>query len=163
MTRAGGSAPDSAPDPFAALGLRADPALTDDDVRAAWRRIAEATHPDRADGGDPARFAAAAAAYSQLRTGYGRGEASADLTGGPRRRPGERSGAPGRRGSGLARLAGVRARPIRAGRLTLRIAVAAAIGLAGLLAAGPRPAGPAIAVGALTWLSVTGRRDIGPR
>jgi len=66
-------------DPFAALGLAAWPDLTDDDVRAAWRRIGAATHPDRADGGDPARFAAAAAAYTALRTRYGRGEALADL------------------------------------------------------------------------------------
>ncbi len=160
MTRPGSPVPD----PFAALDLRADPALTDDDVRAAWRRIAEATHPDRADGGDPIRFAAAAAAYSRLRTGFGRGEARADLTAGPRRvnRSG-RTGAPGRRGARLARLAVLRARPVRAGRLTLRIAVAAAAALLGLLAAGSRPAGPAIAVGALTWLAVTGRHDIGPR
>ena len=66
--------------PFSALGLPARPDLTDDDIRAAWRRIAAATHPDRADGGDPARFAAAAAAYTELRTRYGRGEAYADLT-----------------------------------------------------------------------------------
>jgi len=73
--------------PFAALGLPARPDLTDDDIRAAWRRIAAATHPDRADGGDPARFAAAAAAYTELRTRYGRGEAYADLTTGNWRRP----------------------------------------------------------------------------
>jgi hypothetical protein len=72
-------------DPFAALGLPARPDLTDDDIRAAWRRIAAATHPDRADGGDPARFAAAAAAYTELRTRYGRGEAYADLAAGNRR------------------------------------------------------------------------------
>jgi hypothetical protein len=68
--------------PFAALGLPARPDLTDDDIRAAWRRIAAATHPDRADGGDPARFAAAAAAYTDLRTRHGRGEAYADLPAG---------------------------------------------------------------------------------
>ena len=68
--------------PFAALGLPARPDLTDDDIRAAWRRIAATTHPDRADGGDPARFAAAAAAYTELRTRYGRGEAYADLIAG---------------------------------------------------------------------------------
>ena len=79
--------------PFAALGLPARPDLTDDDIRAAWRRIAARTHPDRPDGGDPARFAAAAAAYTELRTRYGRGEAYADLTArnspvpGSRRRP----------------------------------------------------------------------------
>jgi curved DNA-binding protein CbpA len=75
-------------DPFAVLGLPARPGLTDDEVRAAWRRIAAATHPDRADGGDAARFAAAAAAYTAIRTGFGRAEALADLAGptGARRR-----------------------------------------------------------------------------
>lgn len=66
-------------DPFSALGLPARADLTDDDVRSAWRRVATATHPDRADGGDPGRFAAAAAAYTTLRTRSGRGEALADL------------------------------------------------------------------------------------
>ena len=70
--------------PFAALGLAARPDLTDDDVRGAWRRIAAATHPDRADGGDPDRFALAAAAYTVLRTRSGRGEALADLASGAR-------------------------------------------------------------------------------
>jgi hypothetical protein len=65
--------------PFALLGLPARPGLSDDDVRAAWRRVAAATHPDREDGGDPARFGAAAAAYVVLRTGFGRGEELADL------------------------------------------------------------------------------------
>ena len=74
-------------DPFAELGLPALAELTDDDVRAAWRRIAAATHPDREDGGDPGRFGAAAAAYALLRTSFGRGEALADLSAGtPRRR-----------------------------------------------------------------------------
>ncbi len=67
-------------DPFAVLGLPALAELTDEDVRAAWRRIAAATHPDREDGGDPARFGAAAAAYAVLRTSFGRGEALADLS-----------------------------------------------------------------------------------
>lgn len=83
-------------DPFAVLGVAARPDLTDDDVRAAWRRIATATHPDRADGGDPARFAVAAAAYTVLRTRSGRGEALADLAAPstvprPPRRPAPRS------------------------------------------------------------------------
>ena len=64
--------------PFALLGLPASAAVTDEDVRAAWRRIAAATHPDRPDGGDPQRFAAASAAYTTLRTRSGRGEALAD-------------------------------------------------------------------------------------
>jgi len=66
-------------DPFAVLGLPARAGLSDDEVRAAWRRIAAATHPDRTDGGDAARFAAAAAAYTVLRTAFGRNEALADL------------------------------------------------------------------------------------
>jgi curved DNA-binding protein CbpA len=65
--------------PFAALGLPTRADLTDDEVRSAWRRVATATHPDRADGGDPSRFAVAAAAYTMLRTRSGRGEALADL------------------------------------------------------------------------------------
>jgi hypothetical protein len=66
--------------PFAALGLPADPGLTDEQVRAAWRAIAAATHPDRPGGGNPARYAAASAAYATLRTAWGRSEAYADLT-----------------------------------------------------------------------------------
>ncbi len=65
--------------PFAALGLPARPDLGDEQVRAAWRQIAAATHPDRADGGDLARYTAASAAYAELRTPWGRSEAYADL------------------------------------------------------------------------------------
>jgi hypothetical protein len=65
--------------PFRALGLPARADLSDEDVRAAWRRVAAATHPDRDDGGDAGRFGAAAAAYDTLRTSFGRGEALADL------------------------------------------------------------------------------------
>ncbi len=79
MTRLGpGRRPGS---PFRVLGLPASRDLSDDDVRAAWRRIATATHPDRLDGGDPERFALASAAYTALRTRYARGEALADLAG----------------------------------------------------------------------------------
>src|ERR1700676_5186710 len=70
-------------DPFTALGLPARPGLDDETVRAAWRAIAAATHPDRPDGGDTARYAAASAAYAQLRTPWGRSEACADLTDDP--------------------------------------------------------------------------------
>ena len=84
----------SGPDPFAILGLAARPDLTDNDVRAAWRRIAAARHPDRADGGDPARFSAAAAAYTTLRTLDGRREAFADLAAATRGRSRFRRGRP---------------------------------------------------------------------
>src|SRR6266851_7194591 len=68
------------PDPFTALGLPPGPDLTDEQVRAAWRAIATATHPDRPDGGNPARYATASAAFQVLRTPWGRSEAYADLT-----------------------------------------------------------------------------------
>ena len=66
--------------PFTVLGLPTDPDLTDEQVRAAWRAIAAATHPDRPDGGNVTRYTAAANAYAQLRTAWGRSEAYADLT-----------------------------------------------------------------------------------
>jgi hypothetical protein len=66
-------------DPFEALGLPARPDLTDEEVRAAWRSAASATHPDRPDGGDPARYSRASAAYAELRAPWGRSEAYADL------------------------------------------------------------------------------------
>ena len=65
--------------PFDALGLPTRPDLTDEQVRAAWRTIAAATHPDRPGGGDVARYTEAAAAYAVLRTPWGRSEAFADL------------------------------------------------------------------------------------
>jgi curved DNA-binding protein CbpA len=132
----------SGPDPFAILGLAARPDLTDDDVRAAWRRIAAAVHPDRADGGDPARFSAAAAAYTTLRTLDGRREALADLAAAPR-------------GSSRFR----RGRPAV---LVLRTAVAAGVSAAALAVAGPQPASFALIAGALTWLARTGRHELAP-
>ena len=85
-------------------------------MRAAWRRIAAATHPDRADGGDPGRFAVAAAAYTVLRTRSGRGEALADLAG-------SRGPAPlghARPGHGVTRQAGA-AQPGRGGPARLPV------------------------------------------
>lgn len=154
-------------DPFAGLGL--DPAadLTDDDVRAAWRRIAAATHPDRADGGDPARFAAAASAYTDLRTAYGRGEARASLSRDQRgpgalSRPGALSGPAAPRSGAVLRGFADRVRHGQPARLAARAAVAVAAGVAGLLASGHGPAGPALATGALTWFLRTARADLAP-
>ena len=65
--------------PFAVLGLDARPDLTDAQVRDAWRAVATATHPDREDGGNPAAYGAASAAYAALRTPWARSEAYADL------------------------------------------------------------------------------------
>lgn len=82
--------------PFEVLGLPVRPDVTDDEVRSAWRAIAAKTHPDLPDGGDPARFSAAAAAYSDLRTAFGRTEAYADLTGPrPARPPARTATSPG--------------------------------------------------------------------
>ena len=67
------------PNPFAVLGLPERPDLDDETVRAAWRQIAAATHPDRADGGDLARYTQATAAYAELRTPWSRSEAYANL------------------------------------------------------------------------------------
>jgi hypothetical protein len=124
--------------PFDVLGLSARQDLDDDEVRAAWRRIAAATHPDREDGGDPQRYAAAADAYMRLRTTWDRGEAYADLAGqrDPRRDV-------------------LRGRP--PWRLAARVAVAAAVSIGAYAAAGWQPASLAIMTGALTWIIVTGR------
>jgi DnaJ domain len=176
-------------DPFSALGLPARAGLTNDDVRAAWRRLAAATHPDRADGGDPARFAQAAAAYTALRTRSGRGEALADLAEGahsPSRR-GARAGAagrPARRAPGPTsarsptdwRAAALAARPpglagarllhrVRRGRparLILRVLIAAAVSAGAVVVAGLQPATPALWAGAATWLLRTARHDLAP-
>jgi hypothetical protein len=147
-------------DPFATLGLPAQPGLGDDEVRAAWRRMAAATHPDRADGGDPARFAAAAAAYTTLRTRFGRSEALADLAR-PARRP-----RPGRLGwqracAGPARLL-ARVRRGRPALLALRLTVVAAVSVTAVAVAGRAPATPALIVGAVTWLMLTARHDLAP-
>ena len=131
-------------DPFAALGLQARAGLPDEEVRAAWKRIAAATHPDREDGGDAARYAAAAAAYDALRTSFGRGEALADLGQGGHA-PGFHGRAPGLRGRGW--------------RVALRAVAAAGVTAAAVLAAGWTPATVGLLAGALTWAAaVTVRR-----
>jgi curved DNA-binding protein CbpA len=150
-------------DPFAALGLPARPDLSDDDVRAAWRRIAAATHPDREDGGDPARFGAAAAAYALLRTAYGRGEAIADLGSRAGRHAGRHAGPHAGRALTGARLAAAwrhRGYGGRVGVLALRVAVASAVCGGAVGVAGWAPASIGVLAGALTWLVATGRHDI---
>lgn len=155
-------------DPFRVLGLEPGPDLTDDEVHAAWRRTASATHPDREDGGDPQRFADAAAAYTVLRTRFGRGEALADLKNvsslgrraGRRRRVMALSEA--QPAAAATRLL-TRARRGRPGRLALRVGAAAAASAAAVAAAGPHPAAPALVTGIATWLVLTARHDLAPR
>jgi hypothetical protein len=180
-------------DRFRALGLLPGPDLTDDDVRAAWHRIAAATHPDRADGGDPAAFAAAAAAYTDLRTPFGRSEALADLASQSRRlglgwrallsplqaRLPPRSGRPRRAGPathgrrrpapiwpasiGPAPIWTARVRAGRPARLALLIAGAATVGVLAVTADGWQPPSVALIAGALIWVVRGGRRYLGAR
>jgi len=166
-------------DPFAALGLPVRNDLTNEQVRAAWRQIAAATHPDRPDGGDVARYTAAASAYAELRTQWGRSEAYADQveagyeTAGAATAPlpvvsddaGER---PARPGAAAARLAWAswllpariaRGRPLR---LALRGIVAAIMSAVVMRLIGGQPAGPAVVTGIITWFVLTGRGDLAP-
>jgi hypothetical protein len=129
-------------DPFAVLGLPARADVTDDDVRAAWHRIAASTHPDREDGGDPGRYAEAAAAYAALRTSYDRGEALADQA--------DQAAAGGtkpKRGT---------ARSWRSPVLWLLLA--AAVGALAVLAAGWTPGTVAVLTGELTWVATAAGR-----
>ncbi len=151
----------AAADPFRALGLEPRADLTDDEVHAAWRRAASATHPDRGDGGDPQRFAEAAAAYTALRTRFGRGEVLADLQAGPTVATGRDSRPVQSLSAGRHLWARVqRGRPAR---LALRILLAMAAAAAAVAAAGPHPAAPALVTGVATWLALTARHDLAPR
>ena len=158
--------------PFEALGLPERPDLTDEDVRAAWRKVAAATHPDRPDGGDLARYTAASAAYAELRTPWGRSEAYADLaertrTGrSPRRSPrspATRSRRP-RRGSRSWPCVHLPAR-VRRGRplrLAIRAIIAAVLSLLVLQLIPGTPAAPADVLALTLWFVLTGRKDLAP-
>jgi hypothetical protein len=149
--------------PFAALGLPAAPGLTDERVRAAWRQAAARTHPDRDDGGDPAAYTAAATAYAQLRTPWGRSEALADL-GTPASAPPADPAAAAPGTAALRRLAILPAR-VRHGRplrLAARTIAAAAVALLALAVIPGNPSAPAIAVGCALWLAFTAPADLAP-
>jgi hypothetical protein len=152
--------------PFAALGLPADPHLSDDDVRAAWRKIATETHPDRADGGDVRRYTAAASAYAQLRTSWGRSEAYADLAATQAYVPAPATApAPARPGAGLLRSAALVPARIRHGRplrLLARAVIAAVLPLLVLAAIPGQPSGPAVVTGLTLWFVFTARGDLAP-
>jgi hypothetical protein len=169
--------------PFDALGLPARPDLTDEQVRAAWRTIAAATHPDRPGGGDVARYTEAAAAYAVLRTPWGRSEAFADLgaaaddtsplpavplsagrgDGPPPASTGDaRSARPADLLAAVVQLP-ARIRHGRPLRLVIR-ALAAAVASVAVLALIPgQPAAPALVTGLITWFLLTGRSDLSPR
>jgi hypothetical protein len=151
--------------PFEVLGLPVRADLSDAQVRTAWRNIAARTHPDRSDGGDVATYTAAATAYAQLRTGWGRSEAYADLaitephlpapSPSPVRWPGANLG---------LRLLPVPAR-IRHGRpvrLLLRALAAALLSLLVLALIPGQAAGPAIVTGLTVWFFFSARADLAP-
>ncbi len=151
--------------PFAALGLDARPDLTDAEVREAWRAVAAATHPDRPDGGNPAVYAAASAAWAALRTPWARSEAYADLLAstipaGPP--PAAASAAPAARLARALALVPARVRHGRPGVLAARILAAAVLALIAVHSgAGPAHIGGALA-GIAVWLVLTARGDLAP-
>jgi hypothetical protein len=162
------------PNPFEALGLPTRPDLTDEQVRAGWHKIAAATHPDRPDGGDPARFAAASAAYAEIRTPWARSEAYADYAGCAGDEDPDTAPLPLVPGDVVYQpvppwyLLMVLARiPARAGHgrllcLLIRAAIAAALCLAVLALVPGTPAEPADVAGVILWFVLTARRDLAP-
>ncbi len=151
--------------PFTVLGLPTDPGLTDEQVRAAWRAIAAATHPDRPDGGNIERYTAAATAYAQLRTPWGRSEAYADLATDQPYVPAPAASLPVSPGAGMVRAARLVPARIRHGRPWHLLARALAAALASLIVIGllpGQPSGPAIITGLITWFGFTARGDLAP-
>lgn len=168
--------------PFEILGLPARRDLTNEQVDAAWRAIATATHPDRPDGGDLARYTQASAAFAELRTPWSRSEAYANLVeqawaqghdgldddGQPYTEPlppiqfGPETCVP--RGNPVAVLVQLptrirRGRPLR---LAIRAIIAAVLSLVVLQLIPGSPAAPADVLGLVLWFVLTGRRDLAP-
>jgi hypothetical protein len=151
--------------PFAALGLPVRADLSDAQVRTAWKDIAARTHPDRPDGGDITAYTAAATAYAQFRTSWGRSEAYADLVvtephvpapeSPPTRWPG------GGLGPGLL-LVPPRIRHGRPLRLLARALTAALLSLLVLALIPGQAAGPAVVTGLIVWFILTARADLAP-
>jgi hypothetical protein len=151
------------------------PDLDDEQVRAAWRAIAAATHPDRADGGDLERYTAASAAYAALRTPWGRSEAYADLlqqaaldgeapTGPlPAIHDGDaEQGSRPRHPLAAAWEFPARIARGRPRRLLLRALIAAGLSLVVLNLIPGTAAAPADITGLVVWFVLAGRRDLAP-
>jgi hypothetical protein len=153
-------------DPFTTLGLPVRPDLTDEQVRAAWRAIAAATHPDRPGDGNAERYAAASAAYAALRTPWARSEAYADLSAQAPRAASSADRA-SRRAPGARLVRSVRVLParIRHGRpLRLLARILAAVLLALVVARSGVGGSPIAGVltGLVLWLVFTARADLAP-
>jgi hypothetical protein len=168
--------------PFEVLGLPARRDLTSEQVDAAWRKVAAATHPDRPDGGDLARYTQASAAFAELRVPWSRSEAYADLVqqawaaghdgldddGQPCTEP--LPPVPSDPGAGVPRGDPVtvlvqlpsricRGRPLR---LAIRAILAAVLSLLVLQLIPGSPAAPADVLGLVLWFVLTGRKDLAP-
>jgi hypothetical protein len=168
--------------PFEILGLPARRDLTDAQVDAAWRAIAVATHPDREDGGDLARYTQATAAFAELRIPWSRSEAWADVL--------EQARAAGYDGldedgrpyteplpdvpfnpetglpliDPLAIMAALPSR-IRRGRplrLAARAVATAALALLAVYLIPAQPAAPAVVLTLIAWFVQAGRHDLAP-
>jgi curved DNA-binding protein CbpA len=168
--------------PFEILGLPARRDLTTEQVDAAWRAIAVATHPDREDGGDLARYTQATAAFAELRVPWSRSEAWADQV--------EKAWAAGYDGLDedgqpytdplprvpfnpetglplvdplaiLAQLPG-RVRRGRPLRLALRAATTAVLALLAATLIPSQPVAPAAVLALIGWFIMSGRHDLAP-
>ena len=149
--------------PFTALRLPPDPGLTDGQVRAAWRTVAAVTHPDRDDGGNPAAYSAAAAAYAQLRTPWGRSEALADLATVVYVPPAEPAPAsPATAAWRTLVMLPARVRHGRPLRLAARAVIASAVALLAVTLIPGNAAAPGVAAGAFLWLAFTAPSDLAP-
>jgi hypothetical protein len=151
--------------PFEVLGLPVRADLSDAQVRTAWKDTAAKTHPDRPDGGDVTAYTAAATAYAQLRTGWGRSEAYADLAIDqpyvpiPGTRPGRWPGGTLRPGLLLTPARIRRGRPLR---LAARALAAALLSLLVLALIPGQAAGPAVVTGLILWFLFSARSDLAP-
>jgi hypothetical protein len=153
------------PDPFTALGLPIRPDLSDEQVRAAWRAVATATHPDRPGGGDPARYSAASAAYATLRTAWGRSEAYADLPAAPLTgRVVPPAPLPWARHGRWRAVAVIPARIWhgRPARLALRVAAGVALAVLATRTGAGTPATAGVITGIGVWLALTVHADLAP-
>ena len=154
--------------PFTVLGLPTDPDVSDEQVRGAWRAIAAATHPDGPNGGNVQRYTAAANAYAQLRTAWGRSEAYADLTAdlpgtvAPAPGPPEAGGELPASLPGMAALIPARIWHGRPRHLALRAVLTALLSLAVVNLLPGQPSGPAVVTGLITWFVLTARGDLAP-
>jgi curved DNA-binding protein CbpA len=168
--------------PFEILGLPVRRDLTDEQIDAAWRKIAVATHPDRPDGGDLARYTQASAAFAELRVPWSRSEAYADVVGQARAQGYDGLDDDGQpyteplprvpfdpesgisHGDPVAILIQLpsrisRGRPLH---LALRAIIAAALSLIVLQLIPGSPAAPADILGLIIWFVLTGRKDLAP-